>query len=263
MTIDATDATAPAAGSAAPVPASPPAAEGAGDVAPAVPEDVRRRLALALDVDDLVAAVRLARELQPWFATVKVGLELYSAAGPDAITSLTDLGFDVFCDLKLHDIPTTVGRAARVLGALGARYVTIHAVGGVPMLRAGAEGLREGAASAELPAPVPLAVTVLTSDPEATSHVLQQRVTAGLDAGVGGFVCAAPDLAVVRELAPAACLVTPGVRAEGAPVDDQARVATPRSALDAGSDLLVIGRAVTRADDPAAAADALLSHLSA
>jgi len=251
MTIDATDVPAPSADEA-----------DSGGSAGAVPEEVRQRLAVALDVDDLVVAVRLARELQPWFATAKVGLELYSAAGPDAITSLTDLGFDVFCDLKLHDIPTTVGRAARVLGAVGARYLTIHAAGGVPMLRAGAEGLREGAASAELPAPVPLAVTVLTSEAEATPHTLQQRVIAGLDAGCGGFVCAAPDLAVVRELAPAACIVTPGVRAEGAPVDDQARVATPQAALDAGSDLLVIGRAVTRAGDPAAAAHALLAGLS-
>jgi orotidine-5'-phosphate decarboxylase len=122
--------------------------------------------------------------------------------------------------------------------------------------------LREGAASAELPAPVPLAVTVLTSEAEVTSHTLQQRVTAGLDAGCSGFVCAAPDLAVVRELAPAACLVTPGVRAEGAPVDDQARVTTPQAALDAGSDLLVIGRAVTKAPDPTTAAQALLSILT-
>jgi orotidine-5'-phosphate decarboxylase len=255
MTIDATDAT-----STENAPPGP-AVSGAGSAA--VPEALRQRMALALDVDDLVVAVRLARELQPWFATVKVGLELYSAAGPDAITSLSDLGLDVFCDLKLHDIPTTVGRAARVLGSLGARYLTIHAAGGVPMLRAGAEGLREGAASAELPAPVPLAVTVLTSEPEATAHTLQQRVTAGLDAGCGGFVCAVPDIAVVREIAPAACIVTPGVRAEGAPVDDQSRVATPQAALDAGSDLLVIGRAVTRADDPAARAATLLSGLTA
>jgi orotidine-5'-phosphate decarboxylase len=260
MTIDATSTEAPAPAEEATVP-------GAGSPEPeagsaAVPEALRQRLALVLDVDDLVVAVRLARELQPWFGTVKVGLELYSAAGPDAITSLFDLGLDVFCDLKLHDIPTTVGRAARVLGSLGARYITIHAAGGVPMLRAGAEGLREGAASAELPAPVPLAVTVLTSDAEASSHTLQQRVTAGLDAGCGGFVCAVPDIAIVREIAPAACIVTPGIRADGAPVDDQARVATPQAALDAGSDLLVIGRAVTRADDPAAAAAALLSGLT-
>jgi orotidine-5'-phosphate decarboxylase len=254
MTVDTTATAGVGAGAAGASPTARPAG--------AVPEDVRRRLALALDVDDLVAAVRLARELRPWFGTAKVGLELYSAAGPDAITSLADLGFDVFCDLKLHDIPTTVGRAARVLGALGTRYLTIHAAGGVPMLRAGAEGLREGAAGAELPAPVPLAVTVLTSEAEVSPHMLQQRVTAGLDAGVDGFVCAAPDLPVVRELAPAACIVTPGVRAEGAPVDDQARVATPQAALDAGSDLLVIGRAVTRADDPAAAAEALLGNLA-
>jgi orotidine-5'-phosphate decarboxylase len=226
------------------------------------PEALRARLALALDVDDLVAAVRLARELKGWFGTVKVGLELFSAAGPDAITALSDLGLDVFCDLKLHDIPNTVGRATRVLGAMGARYVTLHASGGVPMLRAGVEGLREGAAMGEQEAPVALAVTVLTSDPEASSHVLRQRVTAALDAGCGGLVCAVPDLAEVREIAPAAVIATPGVRAEGAPVDDQARVATPQAALDGGADLLVIGRAVTAAEDPAAAAGALLAGLT-
>jgi orotidine-5'-phosphate decarboxylase len=130
------------------------------------------------------------------------------------------------------------------------------------MLRAGVEGLREGAAMGEQQAPVALAVTVLTSDPEASSHVLRQRVTAGLDAGCGGFVCAVPDLAEVREIAPAAVVATPGVRAEGAPVDDQARVATPQVALDAGADLLVIGRAVTGAEDPSAAAGALLAGLT-
>src|SRR5882757_3701503 len=90
------------------------------------PPEVRQRLALALDVDDLVAAVRLARELRPWFGVAKVGLELYSAEGPEAITTFTDLGFDVFCDLKLYDIPTTVQRAATVLGGLGARYLNFH-----------------------------------------------------------------------------------------------------------------------------------------
>ena len=84
------------------------------------PTEVRSRLAVALDLDDSVAALRLARELQPWFGVAKVGLELYSAAGPDVVGALSDLGFDVFCDLKLHDIPTTVGRAAKVIGSLGA-----------------------------------------------------------------------------------------------------------------------------------------------
>jgi orotidine-5'-phosphate decarboxylase len=227
-----------------------------------VPEAVRSRLVLALDVDDLVAARRLARQLRPFFGTMKVGFELYSAAGPEAITLLTSqLGVDVLCDIKLYDIPTTVGRAARVFGALGARYLTLATAGGVPMLRAGVEGLREGAARAELPEPVALGVTVLTSEPEASPHLLHQRVVAGLDGGCAGFVCAVPDVETVRQLAPAALLATPGIRPEGAPIDDQGRVATPRRALDTGADLLVVGRPVTAADDPVAAARALVAPL--
>jgi len=236
-------------------PAAEPEATGA-------PDDVRRRLALALDVDDLVAAVRLARELRPWFGTMKVGLELYSAAGPEAVSTLLDLEVDVFCDLKLHDIPTTVERSARVLGALGVRYLNVHAAGGPTMVRAGVEGLREGAAGAGLPEPVALAVTVLTSEPEANTHLLHQRVTAGLEGGCDGFVCGAPDLTAVRQLAPRAVLVTPGIRPQGAPVDDQGRVATPARAVADGADLLVLGRAVTRADDPVAAARAIATELS-
>ena len=228
----------------------------------AAPEEVRARLALALDVDDLIPALRLARELRPWFGTMKVGLELYSSAGPEAITTLVDLGVDVFCDLKLHDIPNTVHRAARVIGALGARYLTLHTSGGAAMVRAGVEGFREGAAGVEAADPVPLGVTVLTSEPEATAHTLHQRVSAGLDGGCQGFVCSALDIAHVRQLAPSALLVTPGIRSEGAPAEDQARVATPRSALDAGAGILVVGRPVTRADDPVAAARALAASIT-
>jgi orotidine-5'-phosphate decarboxylase len=244
----------------APADANGTAAVAAG--AEGAPAAVRDRLALALDVDDLVPALRLAHELRPWFGTMKVGLELYLAAGPEVVTTLVDLGVDVFCDLKLHDIPNTVGRAARVVGALGARYLTIHAAGGPAMVRAGVEGLREGAASAEAPEPVALAVTVLTSEPEASAHLLRQRVTAGLDGGCQGFVCAVPDVPTVRQLAPPAVLVTPGIRPEGSPVDDQGRVATPAAALAAGADLLVVGRPVTRADDPVAAARALVASVA-
>src|SRR5687768_10610737 len=99
--------------------------------------ELRDRMVLALDVDDLVEAARLAKALKPWFGVAKVGLELFSAAGPDAIGTLHDLGYDVFADLKMHDIPTTVGKASRVIGALGARYLTMHAHGGPAMLRAG------------------------------------------------------------------------------------------------------------------------------
>jgi orotidine-5'-phosphate decarboxylase len=227
-----------------------------------VPDSLRSRMVLALDVDDLVAARRLARQLFPFFGTMKVGFELYSAAGPEAISLLAGMGVDVFCDVKLHDIPNTVGRAARVFGALGARYLTLHTAGGAPMLRAGVEGLREGAAGAELAEPMALGVTILTSEPDASAHLLHQRVTAGLDGGCGGFVCAVSDVETVRRIAPAAVLATPGIRPEGAAIDDQGRVATPRQAIDAGADLLVVGRPVTRADDPVAAARALVAPLA-
>jgi len=128
------------------------------------PAAVRDRLAIALDVDDIVVAHRLAKEVAPWFGVAKVGLELFSAHGPAAINQLVGLGYKVFLDLKLHDIPTTVEKAARVVGSLGVSYLTIHAVGGAPMLRGGVEGLRDGAAAAGLEPPCALAVTILTSD---------------------------------------------------------------------------------------------------
>jgi orotidine-5'-phosphate decarboxylase len=224
-------------------------------------DDVRAQLALALDVDDVVAALRLARELRPWFGVAKVGLELYTAAGPDAVTAVADLGYDVFLDLKLHDIPTTVGRAAAVVGAYGVRYLTLHASGGGPMLRAGVEGLHRGASRAGLERPMALAVTVLTSDGGAPPHIVPKRVQLALDAGCGGLVCAAPDVAEVRRLAPRLTLVVPGTRPAGADPHDQARTDTPAAALAAGADLLVVGRAVTAARDRTAAASALVESL--
>ena len=143
----------------------------------------RHRLALALDVDDVVEAVQLATELQPWFGIAKVGLELFSSAGPEAISTLRNAGFEVFADLKLHDIPTTVEKSARVIGALGARYLTIHAVGGPVMLRAGVEGFIEGGLAAGFERPVPLAVTVLTSDNDAPEHILPKRIGFAVEAG--------------------------------------------------------------------------------
>jgi orotidine-5'-phosphate decarboxylase len=231
------------------------------DVASAAPEAVRASLALALDTDDLVQAVRLARELSPWFGVAKVGLELFSAAGPEVVTRLIDLGFAVFVDLKMFDIPTTVEKAARVVGSLGATYLTLHARDDGPMLRAGADGMRDGAARAGLPRPVPLAVTVLTSDAGAPPHILPRRVALAAETGCGGIVCAAADLPEARQIAPRLVKVVPGIRPSGAPTHDQARAATPRAALDAGADVLVIGRAVTQAEDRAAAAAALVAEL--
>lgn len=228
---------------------------------PSAPEEVRASLALALDVDDSVAALRLARDLRPWFGVAKVGLELYSAAGPDVVGALQDLGYDVFCDLKFHDIPTTVGRAARVLGALGARYLNFHAAGGVEMLQAGVEGFLGGAADAGLAPPTALAVTILTSDGDAPRDLLGERIQAAVDAGCGGVVCAAGDVAAVKAQGPDLVAVVPGIRPEGTPANDQARVATPAEARAAGADLLVIGRAVTAAEHPSAAAAAVVASL--
>src|SRR4051794_35272976 len=219
-----------------------------GTTTPAGATDVRGKLALVLDNDDLVAATRLAKQLQPYFGVAKVGLELYSAVGPDAIAALKDLGYDVFVDLKLCDIPTTVERSARVLGSLGASYTTMHAFGGVTMLRAGVLGLREGAASAGLPDPVALAVTVLTSDGDAPPHILPKRVRVAVEAGAGGIICAAEDLREARQYGPRLVTVVPGIRPAGSDHDDQARASTPRDAIDAGADLLLIGRAITKAD---------------
>ena len=221
----------------------------------------RDQLVLALDVDDLVEALRLARALQPWFATAKVGLELFSASGPDAVTAVADLGYDVFLDLKLHDIPTTVRKAARVIGALGATYLTLHARSGPTMLRAGVEGLREGAEAAGLPHPVALAVTILTSDGDAPAHILGHRVASAVEAGCGGMVVAAADVREAKQLAPRLLAVVPGIRMVTADRHDQARPATPTQAVGFGADLLVIGRTITDAADPPAAAAALVASL--
>jgi orotidine-5'-phosphate decarboxylase len=227
-----------------------------------VKAEVRDRLVLALDVDDVVVAQRLALELRPWFGVVKIGLELFGAAGPEVVQEMIDDGYRVFLDLKLADIPTTVNRAARVLGALGVSYLTMHAFSGPVMLRAGVEGLLDGAARAGLPEPAALAVTILTSDSGAPAHILGQRVASALDGGCHGVVCAAADVAETKRLGPQLLAAVPGLRRAGAAADDQARAATPEAAAAAGADLLVIGRAVTAAPDRTAAAVALADSLA-
>ncbi len=223
--------------------------------------DLRHHFALALDVDDAVEAHRLARELSPWFGVAKVGLELFSATGPRIVQTLIDEGYQVFLDLKMADIPTTVGKAARVLGSIGVSYLTLHAFAGPSVMRAGVEGLSEGAERAGLPAPAALAVTILTSDPDAPPHILGKRVAAAVEARCAGVVCAASDVREAKQLAPRMIAVVPGVRPVGSPVHDQARSATPAAALKAGADLLVIGRAVTAAPDRVAAARALVASV--
>lgn len=228
----------------------------------AVDQTLRSRLALALDVDDAVEAQRLAKQLRPWFGVAKVGLELFSAGGPGVVQMLIDDGYRVFLDLKLADIPTTVRRTARVLGALGVSYLTLHAFAGPAVLRAGVEGLGEGAERAGLEPPAALAVTVLTSDADAPPHILSKRVAAAAEARCAGVICAASDVAEAKAIAPRLITVVPGLRPTGTPVHDQARAATPADALAAGADILVIGRAVTAAADRPAAASELVAALA-
>jgi orotidine-5'-phosphate decarboxylase len=212
----------------------------------------RDRLAIALDVPSIDDAVQLAREVSPWFGVAKVGLELYSAAGPAMVEPLAELGMRVFCDLKLHDIPTTVGRAARVLGGLGVSYLNFHAAGGLDMLRAGVEGVLEGARDAGRAAPVPIAVTVLTSDPDASAF--DARLECAIEAGCGGVVCSVREIALVRRARQDFVTIVPGVRLADGDLHDQARVGTPHEVAAAGADVLVIGRPVSAAADRSATA---------
>ena len=221
---------------------------------PEVSQEVRSRLALALDIDDLVEAGRVGRRMLPWFSVAKVGLELFSASGPEAVGIFVDQGYDVFLDLKLHDIPTTVGKAARVLGSLGVSYVTAHASGGAQMLSAAVDGLNEGASAAGLTPPMVLAVTILTSDTDAPSGLFEERLGYAVNADCGGVVCAASELAQLSKLAPELLPVVPGIRPDGTSSHDQGRPATPAQAIRQGAGLLVIGRAVTESTHPEEAA---------
>ena len=222
--------------------------------------DTRPYLAVALDVSDLNDAVSIAKAVSPHMGVAKVGLQLFSAVGPRAVEAIRNTGLDVFLDVKLHDIPNTVGAAARVLGSLGARFLTVHATGGEAMMRAAVEGLTEGADSAGLPVPTTLAVLVLTSHQDAPPSLLLERLNA-LAAGSPGIVCAAADLPTIRAHAPDIFAVTPGIRLPGGDVHDQARVSTPDAAIANGANLLVIGRAVTGAADPSSAAAEVAAHV--
>lgn len=221
------------------------------------------RIAVALDVDTLDEAAALAKQLAGHVGWFKVGLELFGAYGPDAVRRIATFG-NVFLDLKLHDIPTTVERAARQVAQLGAGLLTVHAGGGQTMMRAACDGFGDTGKV--------LAVTVLTSLSDADLHAVG---TDGADvqvvrlaslataSGVPGLVCAPRDLTRVRAaVGDTVMLVTPGIRLSGGAVDDHARSATPTVALRDGADLLVVGRPITRAHDPVRAAAAIAAELA-
>lgn len=219
-------------------------------------------IAVALDMSSAEDAVRLGRRIVPHVGAFKVGLELLSGPGPGVVSAVADLGRPVFCDAKLHDIPNTVRRAAYNYARAGARWITVHAAGGSPMIEAAVEGAGSAAPDAGI-----LCITVLTSIDSAQLAAVGQGDSVGRqvartarlarDAGAEGVVCAVRELGDVAQVAPELLKVTPGIRPPGGSLDDQRRVATPQEALQRGADLLVIGRPITAAPDPVAAAAAL------
>jgi orotidine-5'-phosphate decarboxylase len=222
------------------------------------------RLIVALDFPDTRAALALVDRLQGATRWLKIGLELYIAEGNSLVAELKRRGYSIFLDLKLHDIPNTVASAVRAATRLGVDMLTVHAAGGPEMLKAAVE-----AAESQLAL---LAVTVLTSMDEAqlvatgvpgTAEAQVERLaTMAFACGVGGFVCSPKEVANLRSrLGNMPLLVIPGIRPEGAAAGDQRRVATPAAAIASGASYLVVGRPITRAVDPGAAARAILEEM--
>lgn len=215
------------------------------------------KIIVALDYDRIEDALALAKNLDPTYCRLKVGKELFTAVGPRAVEALQALGFELFLDLKFHDIPATVAKAVTAAANLGVWMVNVHASGGRRMMCAAREAI-EGCKHK----PLLIAVTVLTSmesadleevvgSPLATSDQVNRLAKLTLDCGLDGVVCSAQEASMLKS----ACgepfkLVTPGIRPVGASANDQRRIVGPAEALQMGSDYLVIGRPISKADDP-------------
>jgi orotidine-5'-phosphate decarboxylase len=218
-------------------------------------------LIVALDLSRMEEAEALARRLEGPAGLLKVGLELFTATGPEVVPRVGAVA-PVFLDLKLHDIPNTVEGAARNAGRLGVAMLTVHALGGEAMVAAAVRGASEGAEANGHEPPTILAVTVLSSlageGLASPSSLAFEAVTAG----AGGVVVSGEDVADVREvLGPQACLVVPGIRPAGSNGHDQARILTPEEAVERGADYLVVGRPITGSPDPAGVARAILASV--
>jgi orotidine-5'-phosphate decarboxylase len=231
-------------------------------------DQARKRLIVALDVPDAAAALALADKLEGTCQWFKVGLELFTAAGPAVLEPLLRRGHSIFLDLKFNDIPNTVAGAVRSVAALGVHMLTVHASGGPAMLAAARNALES------LPnRPQLLAVTVLTSmDSTQITAVGIERAPAaqvdllarmGVGEGIRGFVCSPQEVRTLRALTgPEGVLVIPGIRPAGTAIGDQKRVATPAEALRQGASHLVVGRPITHAPDPVCAATAILAEMA-
>jgi orotidine-5'-phosphate decarboxylase len=232
-------------------------------------ENLEPRIIVALDYPDGQSAMKLVERLEPALCRLKVGKELFTREGPALVEALVGRGFDVFLDLKYHDIPNTVASACRAAADLGVWMLNVHALGGERMLLAAREGCSDASH-----APLLVAVTILTSMDTADLAVVglagspQDNVlrlaSLAQACGLDGVVCSSRETGVLRErLGPDFRLVTPGIRPTGSRQDDQRRVMTPVDAVTSGSSYLVIGRPVTRADDPVSVLRTINSELSA
>jgi len=226
-----------------------------------------RRIVVPLDVPDAAGSVDLAARLDPALCRLKVGKELFVAAGPAVVGELHARGFEVFLDLKFHDIPNTVAGACRAAARLGVWMVNVHASGGAAMMLAA----REAIAGAPKP-PLLIAVTILTSLAEADLGTVGYSGTVAANVerlarlaqgcGLDGVVCSAHEASTLRAaLGPGFALVTPGIRLPDSPPDDQARILTPAEAIRQGSHYLVIGRPITQSADPAGTLKSIASSL--
>jgi len=233
---------------------------------------MNKRLIVALDVPDLKSAKHLVKILYPAVEIFKIGSQLFTACGPEVVEMAQKAGGKVFLDLKFHDIPNTVANAASEAAKMGVFMFNIHVSGGAKMMQAAVDAARKTAAIAAKPKPIVLAVTVLTSmdEPELrqmgilrkTEEQVMHMASLAKDAGCDGVVCSVEETANIRKmLGEDFIIVTPGIRPIGSEISDQKRIATPRQAIEAGSDYIVVGRPIIEAPDPLAVANKMLEEM--
>jgi orotidine-5'-phosphate decarboxylase len=227
----------------------------------------------ALDVPTADAALKLAREIAPAVGAFKIGGELFTSAGPEIVRRVRDTGAAVFLDLKFHDIPNTVTKAVASATRLDVQMLTVHTSGGLEMMRAAEESAQQTASQSGRNAPLVLGVTVLTSMDTAglseigcETHIgrqVERLATLAVKAGLRGLVCSPLEIAGLRQILPSRVqLITPGIRTGAEKADDQKRTLSPREAVDAGANWLVIGRPIYAAEKPREAAEKILASLN-
>jgi orotidine-5'-phosphate decarboxylase len=234
---------------------------------------VQNPIIAALDVPAAAEALKLAEQLKPVVGAFKIGSQLFTSAGPDIVRRIREGGSSVFLDLKFHDIPNTVAKAVAAATRLDVQMLTIHLGGGSEMIRAAAEAARQTALAANRPPPLVLGVTVLTSmNSETLAEVgcegnvarqVERLARLAMKTGLTGLVCSPLEIAALRNLLPPSVrLVTPGIRTGAEKADDQKRTLSPKEAIAAGANWLVIGRPLYAAENPRAAAESILASLT-